>query len=64
MLIKQHKRENISVLLTKSFYNFNKTKYIFHLHSKEYAAFFYTFDYFKHSIYVAIYVAFFIYVLL
>ncbi len=35
MLIKQQKRENLSLLLTKS-----PLKYIFNLHSEEYSVFF------------------------
>ncbi len=37
MLIKQQKREHLSLLL--NICNFNKNKYIFNLHSEEYAVF-------------------------
>ncbi len=40
MLIKQQKRENLSLLWLNHFCNFNKKKYRFNLHS-EYAVFLY-----------------------
>ncbi len=53
MLSKQQKRENLSQLLTKSLLcNFNKKKYIGNLiYTVKVMQYFYTFDYFKQSMY-------------